>query len=119
MDLPEAEENFERLKKHVESKGYAIAKVSAATGEGLRELMYKAFELIKEYVPEEDEEELERFDDIDPDSIWKYALISESKTAESVTAVLKQWSCLICLGNSTDTARFLTWKNIMPTDENT
>ena len=68
MDLPEAEENFERLKKHVESKGYAIAKVSAATGEGLRELMYKAFELIKEYVPEEDEEELERFDDIDPDS---------------------------------------------------
>jgi len=68
MDLPEAAENFERLKQHVEDKGYSIVKVSAATGEGLRDLMYRAFNLIKEYVPEEDEVELERFDEIDPDS---------------------------------------------------
>ncbi|MCQ2363390.1 MAG: GTPase ObgE [Acidaminococcaceae bacterium] len=68
MDLPEAAENFDRLKEHVEAKGYSIVKVSAATGEGLRDLMYRAFNLIKEYVPEEDEEELERFDEIDPDS---------------------------------------------------
>ncbi|MBQ0066899.1 MAG: Obg family GTPase CgtA, partial [Phascolarctobacterium sp.] len=68
MDLPEAKENFERLKKYVEAKGYDIVQVSAATGEGLKNLMYRAFELIKQYVPEEDEEQLERFDEIDPDS---------------------------------------------------
>lgn len=68
MDLPEAQENFERLKEYVEAKGYEICKVSAATGEGLRELMFKAYDLLLQYVPEEDEEDLARFDEIDPDS---------------------------------------------------
>ncbi len=68
MDLPGAEENFARLKAYVEAKGYEIAKVSAATGEGLQELMYKAYELLGRYVPEEDEEDLAPFEEIDPDS---------------------------------------------------
>lgn len=68
MDLPEAAENFDRLKKHVEAKGYEIVKVSAATGDGLRDLMYKAYNLTKQYVPEEDEEELTKVEEIDPDS---------------------------------------------------
>ena len=68
MDLPEAEENFARLKAHVEAKGLEIVKASAATGDGLRELMYKAYDLLQQYVPEEDEEDLARFDEIDPDS---------------------------------------------------
>lgn len=68
MDLPEAAENFERLKKHVEAKGYEIVKVSAATGDGLRDLMYKAYNLTKQYVPEEDEEELTKVEELDPDS---------------------------------------------------
>lgn len=57
MDLPEAQENFERLKEYVEAKGYEICKASAATGEGLRELMFKAYDLLLQYVPEEDEED--------------------------------------------------------------
>ena len=68
MDLPDAQENFERLKEYVEAKGYEIFKASAATGEGLRELMYKAYDLLLQYEPEEDEEDLARFDEIDPDS---------------------------------------------------
>lgn len=68
MDLPEAEENFEKLKAYVEERGYEIVKASAATGEGLRELMWKALNLLDQYVPEEDEEDLARFDEIDPDS---------------------------------------------------
>ncbi len=68
MDLPEAQANYERLKEHVQARGYEIAAVSAATGEGLRELMYKAYEMLRSYVPEEDEEELTRVDEIDPDS---------------------------------------------------
>ncbi len=68
MDLPGAQENYARLKAYVEGKGYEITQASAATGEGLRELMYKAYELIGQYVPEEDEEDLAPFEDIDPDS---------------------------------------------------
>ncbi|MBR6679060.1 MAG: GTPase ObgE, partial [Phascolarctobacterium sp.] len=68
MDLPEAQENFGRLKEYVEAKGYEITKASAATGEGLRELMFQAYELLEAYVPEEDEQKLSRFDEIDPDS---------------------------------------------------
>lgn len=68
MDLPDAQENFARLKKYVEAKGYEIFKASAATGEGLRELMYKAYDLLQQYEPEEDEENLARFDEVDPDS---------------------------------------------------
>ena len=68
MDLPDAEENFARLKEYVEAKGLEIYRASAATGEGLRELMYKAYDLMLKYEPEEDEEELARQDKIDPDS---------------------------------------------------
>jgi len=68
MDLPEAEENYARLKEYVEARGLEIYRASAATGEGLRELMYKAFDLMMNYEPEEDEQDLARLDEIDPDS---------------------------------------------------
>lgn len=68
MDLPQGEENFARLKEYVESKGYEIVRASAATGEGLRELMFKAYEMLLAYEPEEDEEDLARTEEIDPDS---------------------------------------------------
>ena len=68
MDLPEAEENYQRLKEYVEARGYEIVKASAATGEGLRELMYKAYDLMQQYVPDEEEIELGVFEDVDPDS---------------------------------------------------
>ena len=68
MDLPEAEENYELLKEYVEERGYDIVKVSAATGEGLRELMYKAYDLMLQYEPEEEEIELGVFEEVDPDS---------------------------------------------------
>ena len=68
MDLPDAEENYQKLKEYVEAKGLEIYKASAATGEGLRELMYKAYEMMANYEPEEDEEELARLEEIDPDS---------------------------------------------------
>lgn len=77
MDLPEAHENFERLKEYVEAKGYEIFKASAATGEGLRELMFKAYDMLLQYVPEEDEEDLARFDEIDPDS---YEIVAGNDT---------------------------------------
>lgn len=67
MDLPDSEENFQKLAAHVIAKGYEIYKASAATGEGLQELMWKAYEQVKQYVPEPGEE-IGVVDEGDPDS---------------------------------------------------
>lgn len=42
MDVTNAEENFEAFRKVVESEGYKVYPVSAATGKGLKELMFYA-----------------------------------------------------------------------------
>ena len=67
MDLPDSEDNFVILKEYVEEKGYEIMPVSAATGEGLQELMWKAWEMARQYVAEP-EEEIGVVEEGDPDS---------------------------------------------------
>jgi GTP-binding protein len=67
MDLPDSKENFVKLKDYVEAKGYEIMPASAATGEGLQELMWKAYEMARQYVAEP-EEEIGVVDAGDPDS---------------------------------------------------
>ena len=61
----EAEVDY--LKEYVEKKGYEIMPVSAATGEGLQDLMWKAWEMARQYVAEP-EEEIGVIDEGDPDS---------------------------------------------------
>jgi GTP-binding protein len=56
MDMPDSAANFAKLKAYVESKGYEIMPVSAVTGAGLKELMFKAYQLVQAYVPEKEEE---------------------------------------------------------------
>lgn len=68
MDLPDARENFARLKDYVGQKGYDLVPASAATGEGLQELMWKAYEMARDYVPDEPEEEIGALDEGDPDA---------------------------------------------------
>ena len=67
MDLPDSADNFVLLKEYVEAKGYEIMPVSAATGEGLQDLMWKAWEMSRQYVAEP-EEEIGVIDEGDPDS---------------------------------------------------
>ena len=67
MDLPDSADNFVLLKEYVEEKGYEIMPVSAATGEGLQDLMWKAWEMARQYVAEP-EEEIGVIDEGDPDS---------------------------------------------------
>ena len=67
MDLPDSEENLVKLKEYVQQKGYEIMAVSAVTGEGLQELMWKAYGMAQQYVPEP-EEKIGVIDEGDPDS---------------------------------------------------
>lgn len=55
MDLPEAQENFARVAEYMAKDGREIYPVSAATGEGLKELMQRASQLLAEYAAEPEE----------------------------------------------------------------
>ena len=55
MDLPEAREEYQRVADFLMAEGREVFAISAATGEGLTQLMQRAAQLVDEYVeiPEE------------------------------------------------------------------
>ena len=59
MDIPEAEENFNRLKEVTDKLGYEIFPVSAVTKKGLKEVFNRVSVMLKDIVPEEEEEIIE------------------------------------------------------------
>ncbi len=65
MDIPEASENLEKLKAVYEKEGYEIFPISAATNQGLDELLTAVGKILKNY-PEDIifEEEYEEFDEV-------------------------------------------------------
>lgn len=52
MDLPEARENYQRVAEFMAKEGREVFPVSAATGEGLPEVMQRASQLLATYVEE-------------------------------------------------------------------
>ncbi|ORT98997.1 GTP-binding protein Obg [Anaerovibrio sp. JC8] len=57
MDLPGAQENYERLKELAEKEGIEIFPISAATHQGTKELIQRVAQVLDEYVEEPDTEE--------------------------------------------------------------
>jgi GTP-binding protein len=55
MDLVESQENLPRVVEYMDKLGYKVYPVSAATGEGLPQLMKVASEMLKEFVEEPEE----------------------------------------------------------------
>ncbi|MBR4110566.1 MAG: GTPase ObgE [Clostridia bacterium] len=58
-DVLQDSDNYERLEKDAKEHGYEIYKISAVTGEGLKELFYKISELLKE-IPKIEIEEVDK-----------------------------------------------------------
>ncbi|MGB4218885.1 MAG: GTPase ObgE [Bacillota bacterium] len=56
MDIPGSEEAFERLRNHLADSGVECYPISAVTGQGVRTLLYAAFNKLKQ-LPREDAEE--------------------------------------------------------------
>lgn len=52
MDLPEAKENYPRVSQHLIKLGYEVYPISAATGEGLKTVMQRAYRVLQETVVE-------------------------------------------------------------------
>ncbi|MDD4495572.1 MAG: Obg family GTPase CgtA, partial [Eubacteriales bacterium] len=48
MDLPESKENFQRFEREMKDKGIQLYLVSAATGKGIRELVFAAYKMLLE-----------------------------------------------------------------------
>ena len=72
MDLPEAQENLPRLKELAEKEGMKLFPISAATREGVTELIAYVGEWLDNYVPEiETEDEVKVYDENkeDPEKI--------------------------------------------------
>ncbi|PCJ17337.1 MAG: hypothetical protein COB02_14015 [Candidatus Cloacimonadota bacterium] len=55
-DMPEAEESYEKFKKQLKKGGYKeeIHLISALTGKGTKELVYRIAELLKEFPPKQE-----------------------------------------------------------------
>lgn len=59
VDVLQDEKNYKRLEALAKEKGYEIFKISAVTGEGLKELFYRISELLKT-IPKEELEEVDK-----------------------------------------------------------
>ena len=95
MDLPEAQENYQRFKEFIESEGKEIFPISAATNEGLKELMIRVSKALDDYVEEpEAVAEVKVYEDsAEPDFAIKRDEVGDfvvvSKSLEKLVAMTK------------------------------
>ena len=95
MDLPEAQENYQRFKEFIESEGKEIFPISAATNEGLKELMIRVSKALDDYVEEpEAVAEIKIYEDsAEPDFVIKRDEVGDfvvvSKSLEKLVAMTK------------------------------
>ena len=61
-DIPGFEDNFEAFKEEMESRGLTVFKISAATKQGIDEVLKYTYEMLSKIPDEEFEEEYEMFD---------------------------------------------------------
>ena len=95
MDLPEAQENYQRFKEFIKSEGKEIFPISAATNEGLKELMIRVSKALDDYVEEpEAVAEVKVYEDsAEPDFVIKRDEVGDfvvvSKSLEKLVAMTK------------------------------
>ncbi len=75
-ELPEGEA---KLEAYVTAQGYPIMKASAATGQGLREIMWKAYEMLQKAPAEEEIIDIGKVDEADPDS---FTILRDTEDAD-------------------------------------
>ena len=60
LDLPQASENLARIQEMAEKEGLKVFPVSAATKEGLQDLMRYVYQMLQDYVEEVEEDDAEK-----------------------------------------------------------
>ncbi|MDF2593022.1 MAG: GTP-binding protein Obg/CgtA [Clostridia bacterium] len=90
MDIPGAEENYEKIREALEGKGYEIFKISAATKQGIDPLLDRAFNLLEQF--KDVEEPVEEIED----------LLYSKDTAEKTFSVRRENEVFIVEGDFID-----------------
>lgn len=78
MDIPDAEDNLVEFMEYVKDKNIQVLPVSAATGEGLQQAMYAAYNLLEQFVEEPEEFAVVQLEE-DPD---KFEISTECEDAD-------------------------------------
>lgn len=68
IDLPQASENLARIEEMAEKEGLKVFKVSAATKEGLQDLMKYVYQMLQDYQEEVEEESAEKIYNAEEDT---------------------------------------------------
>jgi len=108
MDLPEGQENFARVAEFMKAEGREIFPISAATGEGMPELMDRAWKMLSEYV-----EEPEATEDVvvyEPTSNEEYSIRRDDDGAYVVEG--KNLEKLVAMTNFEDDEGLRRFQNI-------
>jgi GTP-binding protein len=90
MDLPGAEENYERVSDALVNQGYEVFRISAATKQGIEPLLNRAFNLLEQY--KDVEEPVEEIED----------LLYDKNTEEKTFTVRKENGVYIVEGDFID-----------------
>jgi GTP-binding protein len=61
MDLPQARANFERIKSALEREGFEVLPISGATGQGVKELVYRVANLLEKMPQDIQTEEIRQY----------------------------------------------------------
>lgn len=94
MDLPEAQENYNRIVEFMEKEKREVYPVSAATGEGLEKLMWRTMQLLEEYVEEPEQEAEKKIYEAKPEPEFMIsrdddgAFVVKGKEIEKVVAMI-------------------------------
>lgn len=112
MDLPEAQENYQRVAQYMQQAGREIFPVSAATGDGLPQLMQRAAQLLAEYVEEPEELAEAKIYEVKPETDFTIsrdddgAFVVKGKDIEKLVAMIN-------FDNDEGVRRFqLTWRRL-------
>lgn len=94
MDLPEAQENYNRIVEFMAKEKREVYPVSAATGEGLEKLMWRTMQLLEEYVEEPEQEAEKKIYEAKPEPEFMIsrdddgAFVVKGKEIEKVVAMI-------------------------------
>ncbi len=61
MDLPEAQARWPQVKQALEARGYEVYPISALTGQGVRQVLWRAYEILQQTPPPRRDEDLPVF----------------------------------------------------------
>lgn len=98
MDLPQSAENLQRIEEMAQKEGFKVFPVSAATKEGLNDLMRYIYQMLQDYVEEAEEENPEKIYTAEEDTD-DYITIKRDMSGKGFVVAGKSLEKLVAMTN--------------------